>query len=55
METSAVRNLTIVLNNLAGKIEKVTQNGNKIPVLLSKEKIIIEADPTAGPVLVSIK
>jgi hypothetical protein len=55
MATSKLRSLTIVLVQGKSKLTQVTQKGKKIPFRKSGEKILIEADPAAGPLSLTYK
>ena len=54
VSTSKSKTVTIVLNDPKRKIRKVSQQDKRIPFKLSPEgKFLIEADPAAGPVVIS--
>ncbi|MBX9853527.1 MAG: polysaccharide deacetylase family protein [Cytophagaceae bacterium] len=53
ISTSKSKTLTIVLNDPKRKIRKVSQQDKRIPFKLSQGKLLIEADPSAGPVTIS--
>jgi hypothetical protein len=55
MATSKLRTLTIVLVQGRPKLTHIMQNSKKIPFRKSGEKILIEANPAAGPLSLSYK